>query len=161
MTKSASPTWLRPTTRVERALQDAQGHARQAGYGLVQSGHLLLALVQEPQSFSTLLLGRLGVSPQDMAAEVARVAGEPPPSSPRLRVETQPTEMAWAENRAQMLEAGRREAQGLGDNYVGTEHLLLALIQSGGVSGEVLHNLGVTWESARAALSEVKGNAPA
>ena len=181
MTKPLAVPWLRPTTRVERALQDAQEHARQAGFGLVQSGHLLLALVQEPQSFSTLLLGRLGVSPQDIQAEVERLAADaqppaatsaalpgrgdgsrrppdirlsPPPARPRT--EFQPTEMALADNRAQMLDAGRREAQDLGDTYVGTEHLLLALIPQGGISGEALRRLGVTSERARAALSDLK-----
>ena len=153
MTKTTALPWLRPTTLVERALQDAQEHARVAGFGLPQSGHLLLALVQEPNSFSTLLLGRQGVTPQAVSAEVARLA---PSNQPRMT--PPPTKSAWAESRAQMLDAGRREAQNLGDNYVGTEHLLLALIAGQSVSGEALRNLGVTWERTRAALSDVKAN---
>ena len=161
MTKTTPLPWLRPTTRVERALQDAQEHARQAGFGLPQSGHLLLALVQESHSFSTRLLGRLGVSAQDISAEVTRAAeGHLRSQEPSRHTEPQPTEMAWADSRAQMLDAGRREAQGLGDTYVGTEHLLLALIHSTGVSGEVLRNLGVNKERALAALSDMKSGSP-
>ena len=154
MGKTTPLPWLRPTTLVERALQDAQEHARQAGFGLVQSGHLLLALVQEPNSFSTLLLGRLDVTPQDVGAEVARLEN----ARSRPHTEPPPTEAAWAGNRAQMLDAGRREAQGLGDTYVGTEHLLLALIPGQSISGEALRNLGVTSERAHAALVAVKTN---
>ncbi len=161
MTKTSKQAWLRPTTRAERTLQDAQEHARQAGCGLVQSGHLLLALVQEPRSLSTRLLARLNVSDVDVRAEVARVsrAAAPAPaagpSAPR-RAQAEPSEQAWADNRAQMLDAARQEAQGLGDNYVGTEHLLLSLLRGTGAAGEALRAQGVTWEDARAALPEMK-----
>ena len=186
MTKAMTPVWLRPTTRVERALQDAQEHARQGGCELAQSEHVLIALVQEPNSFSTLILARLGISQEDLSAEIAqaetperavaqnersnwpweatkrgRTVMESLPASPLRRSEAQPSQEAWAANRAQMLDAGRREAQALGDTYVGTEHLLLALLQRDDISGESLRRLGVTRERAHAVLADLRGSVPA
>ena len=164
MSKSSPYVWLRPTTRVERALQDAQEHARRSGVPLTQSGHLLLALVQEPQSFSALILDRLGVTPEAVRAEVARRAPgggfAPPAHGPRA--EPPPTEAAWADNRARLLDAGRQEAQALGDRYVGTEHLLFALLSDADlVAALTLDHLGVTPALAHAALSELKASHPA
>lgn len=157
MTKrsSSSAAWLRPTLGVERALQAAQEQARRDGVGLMRPEQLLLALVEDAGSFSTRLLRRLDISPAKIRSEIAPGRPQPPqPFSPP--VGPAPTAEAWAQNRAEMLTAGRAEATRLGDSYLGTEHLLLALLHQEGIGGQTLRNLGVTWERVTAALSGLR-----
>ncbi len=57
-----------------------------------------------------------------------------------------------------VLRAAEREARQLGDQYVSTEHLLLALVADGGAAGRALSRAGATRERLLAALDEVRGS---
>jgi len=173
MRKEKPAMRLRATSRAEKAIQAAYVLASHEGVSLAQSQHLLMALVQEPGSFSTRLLGELGVSPQDLVLGLAQVESErggfpyaeaeamrTTPGQTRIAA-ADPSEQAWAHNRAALLDPARDAAQRLGDTQVGTEHLLLGLLREEEAAGQALLHLGVTWERAQAALSVLpRGNTP-
>ncbi len=159
MRKEKPAMRLRATSRAEKAIQAAYVLASREGVSLAQSQHLLLALVQEPGSFSTRLLGELGVSPQDLVVGLARVEHER--GDLHAAAAADPSEQAWAHNRAALLDPARDAAQRLGDTQVGTEHLLLGLLREEEAAGQALRHLGVTWERAQAALTALhRENAP-
>ena len=143
---------LRTTGRAEKAVQAAYGLARSEGESLAGSRHLLLALVQMPGDFSTLLLEHLGVAPADVIRELARRDEDITGTDAPPEVNLDPTEQAWAHNRAGLLDPAREAAQRLGDPRVSTEHLLLGLLREEAAAGRALRRLGVTWERAEAAL---------
>lgn len=148
-TKDKPAMRLRTTGRAEKAVQAAYVLARREGESLAGSRHLLLALIQEPRDFSARLLEEMGVATPDVIRELAQVRQEAGPSEDS---NPDPTEQAWAHNRAGLLDPARDAAQRLGDPQVGTEHLLLGLLGEA-TAGQALRRLGVTWERAEEALT--------
>ncbi|MCV7089682.1 Clp protease N-terminal domain-containing protein [Mycobacterium interjectum] len=107
------------TPRARNAVVAAQNAAHQAGNGEITPDHLLLGVLSDPAGLATLLLQR-----QEVDVEALRAAITLPPSTgepPKLIPFSGPARKA--------LELTFREALRLGHNYIGTEHLLLALLE--------------------------------
>lgn len=139
--------WGRATGRAQKLVTDAAPTAaRGLGHGWVGTEHLLLGLLSDPQCLAAVALERQGVTEEAVAAAVGDRLGKgtAPDAGPF-------TPRAWA-----ALEAAPRHALGLGHNYIGTEHVLLALLGGvGGVAAEVLTDLGVTAATARASVVQL------
>jgi len=97
----------------------AQNAAHNAGNSAITPGHLVIGMLGDPAALATVLLQRQQVDPEDLRAGVTL----PPPGGepPELIPFSGPARKA--------LELTFREALRLGHNYVGTEHLLLALLE--------------------------------
>ncbi|OBG25410.1 Clp protease N-terminal domain-containing protein [Mycobacterium sp. E3198] len=120
------------TPRARNAVVAAQNAAHQAGNAEITPDHLLLGVLSDPAALATVLLHR-----QKVDAETIRAAVTLPPSAgepPELIPFSGPARKA--------LELTFREALRLGHNYIGTEHLLLALLELEGGAGP-LHRSGV------------------
>ncbi|HEX6755337.1 MAG TPA: Clp protease N-terminal domain-containing protein [Mycobacteriales bacterium] len=128
-------SWTRFTDRAREAVSAAAGVAGRAGQD-VNSAHVLIGLVHDPQSLATKALAAQGVT-----AEAAREAAEAtldPPGRPRTgHVPSTP-------DARKVWDLTLREALRLGHNYVGTEHILLALLAEEVAASAVLTGLGVT-----------------
>src|SRR2546423_8041599 len=110
------------TEKALEALQNAAQTAQESGQQAVEPEHLLLALVREREGVARPLLEAAGVSPQGLetalVSEIERLA--------KLRGSAQP----YLSNDLNLvLEQADREAQQLKDDYISTEHLLLALVE--------------------------------
>ena len=115
-----------------------------SGHDYIGTEHLLLGLIDEGSGMGAKALESLGVSAEALRARGWRT-GRPPenircsghiPFTPRAK---------------QVLRLALGEAQRLGHNYVGTEHLLIALIQEkDGVAGQVLAAAGADLRRVRA-----------
>ena len=114
------PTALeRFTPRAGAAVRAAADEARALGHDYVGTEHLLLGLLTPPESVAAQVLVEAGVTRTDVEPRVLDVS----PRGPILaRAEPQFTPRA-----AECVERAVAAAQRLGHNYVGTEHLLLAL----------------------------------
>lgn len=139
--------WGRYTPRARRVVAEhAPGAARALGHGWVGTEHVLLGLYDEAEGLAAVTLVRLG-APRDavVAAVEARLPRGEAPGGPF-------TPNAWA-----AVEGATRQALGLGHNYVGTEHQLLALLagDTKGVAPDVLAELGVDHDGARAVVVEL------
>ena len=97
---------------------------------------------------------QLGVSKQ--AAQQAFVA----PASRKSRVGRRP-HRRWTDAAGLVLKAAVAEAGSLGHHHVGTEHLLLALINAEGLAGVALRQLGVDYEAVRGHVEEIIGRGDA
>jgi ATP-dependent Clp protease ATP-binding subunit ClpB len=139
------------TVKAQEAVQAAQSIADQLSHQAIEPEHLLLALIQQQEGVVSPLLAKLG-APADairrqVEAELARApkvrgaAGAY--GTPRLRA---------------IFERAQQEAERLRDEYVSTEHLLIAIAQErDGAAGRVLAANGVTAEAIYRALVDVRG----
>jgi len=157
------------TIKSQEALAAASRLAQDARNPQVTPLHLLSALLapasgspgaaaasaDAPGGVVLGVLAKLGVQVDGLRAGVARALGELPvagPSSPADAV-AQPGSELLAVLRAAESEAGK-----LSDQYVSTEHLLMALASENGRAADELRRVGVTPERLLAALSEVRGS---
>src|SRR5438309_249660 len=134
------------TEKALEALQQAAGLARESGNQAVQPDHLLLALVRQDEGVARTLLERADASVQ--ALEPALVSAVE--RFPKVSGGAQPY---LSEALSKHLEQAEREAERLKDEYISTEHLLLALTDQ-----PILKEGGATHETLLRALRQVRGN---
>jgi ATP-dependent Clp protease ATP-binding subunit ClpA len=120
------------TPRARNVVVVAQNKAHEAGNNEIHTAHLLLALFAEPEGLAVKLLASQGVDAQAVAAVVTL-----PP-----RVDDVPALIPFSPAAKKVLELTFRQALRLGHNYIGTEHILLALLEAEEDDG-ALHGLGV------------------
>ncbi|MBJ7597555.1 ATP-dependent chaperone ClpB [Candidatus Nephthysia bennettiae] len=133
------------TEKVQEALQNAAQTAQEMGQQAIEPEHLLLALVREREGIARPVLEAAGVSLPGLEAalvseleRLSKVSGGQPFLSTALNL---------------VLEQAGREAGALKDEYISTEHVLLAL-----VGRPALKDAGVTHDAVLKALRGVRGN---
>ena len=107
--------------------------------------HILLALIHEGEGVAAQALTAMGISLGAMRQAVVGIIsrGTQPPRAPGHN--------PFKPRATKVLELSQREAMQLGHDYIGTEHILLALIREGdGVAAQVLLSKGVDIDRARA-----------
>jgi hypothetical protein len=129
-----SEGFKRFTARARNVVAAAQEEARQAGNVEIAPAHLMLALLSEPQAVAAQVLAGRGAGPDEVRAAVVARLPEPQGEVPSL--------VPFDGDSKKVLELTFREALRLGHNYVGTEHLLLALLEHEGGDGP-LTSLGL------------------
>jgi ATP-dependent Clp protease ATP-binding subunit ClpC len=130
------------TDRARRMVVLAQEEARMLDHNWIGTEHILLGLVHEGEGVAAKALTALGITLAAMRQAVEDIIGrgaEPPaghiPFTPRSK---------------KVLELSLREALSLGSDYIGTEHVLLALLREGdGVGAQILVGAGVDLNRAR------------
>jgi ATP-dependent Clp protease ATP-binding subunit ClpB len=100
------------------------------------------------------VLTKLGVELPALRAETARALDE----LPRLSASSSPPATVPSSELTAVIQAAEGEAQALSDQYVSTEHLLLALSAEGGRAGAALRSVGASRERVLQALAEVRGS---
>ncbi len=141
----------RLTRKSQEAVQQAAGVARERNHTEVAPAHLLSAMLGQADSVVLPLLQRLEVTPASLRARVEEALEQMPAAygaSGDVRV---------GQQLVRVLEAAEKEARDFGDDYVSTEHLLLALVDAGERTGKVLAEAGVTRDGLLSALREVRG----
>jgi len=134
------------TEKAQEALQTAAELARERGQQAVEPEHLLLALVQPDEGVARTLLERAGTSVQ--ALEPALVSAVE--RFPRVSGEGQPYLSAGL---SKSLDGAEQEAERLKDEYISTEHLLLAL-----TGNKILRDTGATHDGLLKALRLIRGS---
>jgi len=143
----------KPTERAAEALGAAQALAETRGNQLVEPEHLLLCLLDQPEGVVQPIVERAGANPAQLrAAAQAAVEARPTVSGASVTVEFSPA------FKAVVRKAGQ-EAEALTDEYISTEHLLLALVDETGPAKQAMESAGVTRETLMAALKQVRGSA--
>jgi ATP-dependent Clp protease ATP-binding subunit ClpB len=135
------------TEKAQQALQAAAEEAQSRQQQAIEPEHLLLALVRQQDGIARPILEGAGVSLMELEpALVSEVERYP-------RVSGGGQQPYLADATTQLLDAAQKEADRLKDEYISTEHLLLAL-----AARPALKNLGVTREKLLDALRKVRGN---
>jgi ATP-dependent Clp protease ATP-binding subunit ClpA len=139
------PVWIRFTERARRIMVLAQEEAAHYGVNCVAPEHLLLALVRERDCRGALVLEHLGIDLDRVRARVELRAGREPGAAGEHKMLTPGAK--------RVINHALEESRLNGDNYIGSEHLLLGLLQDEGTAGQVLDRLGASPERARRALT--------
>lgn len=138
------------TPRARNAVMAAQNEARAAGNVEIAPEHLALGLLSEPDGLAAKAITAQGVSLETLRRTVTTKLARPVQQVPDL--------IPFDSQARKALELTFREALRLGHNYVGTEHILLALLELEEGAG-VLTGLGIdkkmTEETVGAALAAV------
>jgi ATP-dependent Clp protease ATP-binding subunit ClpB len=143
----------RLTTKSAEAFSSAVRRATTDGHPSVEPVHLLLALLDSAEGSTPAILEAAGAAPdlvraraEELAATLPRAlgsTGSPPLSRTFLTV----------------LDTAERDARQRGDEYVSTEHLLVALARDGGEVAGVLRDAGATEDALTKAVTAVRGSA--
>ena len=140
----------RLTVKSAEALNEAVAAARQNGNPLVYDTHLLLVLLGQEESIVVPVLQKLGASVAQLREALQRETARYPKQS-----DAQPS---MARELNSVFDNGEKEAKALGDEYVSTEHLLLALSDTKGVeSRTLLSGVGATHKALLDALEKIRG----
>ena len=139
------------TTKSQEALQQAQGLAEKRNHQAIDVEHLLFALLGQKEGVVLALLQKLGVplgtiterlqKALDRLPQVTGTAGQTY-ITPRLK---------------KVIESAESEAEALKDEYVSTEHLLLAMVQDSGEAGKILKDLGTSRDNILNGLVGIRG----
>src|SRR5256712_3726948 len=138
------------TVKAQEALQAAQSMADQQDHQAIEPEHLLVALLEQREGVVGPVLAKLGARPEAIQRELQAALG-------KLATVKGASGHYLGERTRQALDRAQAEAERLKDEYVSTEHLLLALAQErDGATGRVLTANGVSAEAIYKALVEIR-----
>ncbi len=136
------------TDRARRAVVLAQEEARMLGHGYIGTEHILLGLLRESDGVAAQALEALGIHLDAVRREVIAIIG--------TAGGQQAGHIPFTPRTKKVLELSLREAQRLGDSYIGTEHILLGVAREGeGVGAQVLDRLGADLNRVRQQVIQV------
>ncbi|HXF76783.1 MAG TPA: Clp protease N-terminal domain-containing protein, partial [Methylomirabilota bacterium] len=139
------------TVKSQEALQQAQSLAEKRSHQAIDVEHLLFALIGQKEGVVGSLLQKLGV-PLGTVAECLRKALDRLPQVTGVAGQTYITPRL-----KKVIESAEAEAEALKDEYISTEHLLLAMVQEGGEAGKILQDLGATRDKILNGLVSIRG----
>ena len=135
----------------QEALQSAMGVAADAEAGQMEPIHLLKALLDSDERNIQAIIERVGADPDQVEAAVDdAIAHEP-------KITGDARQMGISNDFVKVGDAAEKLASQMGDSYVTTEHLLIALCDDRGTAGSVLKTAGVTAKRMREAYDELRG----
>ncbi|MEN6414649.1 MAG: ATP-dependent Clp protease ATP-binding subunit [Veillonellales bacterium] len=137
------------TERAQRVLILAQQEAVHLGHDYIGTEHLLLGLVHEGEGVAAKALASLNINLEVVRATVEQLIG---------RGQSSNQEIGYTPRAKKVIELAINEGMQMGHNYVGTEHILLGLIEEGeGVAAKVLASLGADVNQVRQRVIELLG----
>src|SRR6201981_826788 len=144
--------WDRLTVKSQEAVQAASGHAAESGNPEVLPLHLMAALLEDREGVVIPVLEKVGVPVEQLLSGLNSAIAK----LPKVQGGAQP---GMSQALQKVLEQGFKEAENFKDDYVSTEHLLLALSKAKGDPVQTaLAALGATHEAILKALSAVRGS---
>jgi len=139
------------TEKSQEAIIAAQQRARENGHSQIDVEHLAAALLEQQGGVVPSVFTALGVQPAQLAGALNTELERQPKVSGNVQI-------GASARLGRVLQSAQKEAEALGDEYVSTEHLLLAMTADNGYTGQALKRLGVTHERVLNALKDVRGN---
>jgi ATP-dependent Clp protease ATP-binding subunit ClpB len=144
--------WDRLTVKSQEAVQAAGGHAAESGNPEVLPLHLMAALLEDREGVVIPVLEKIGVPVEQLLSGVNSAIEK----LPKVQGGGQP---GLSNALQKVLEQGFKEAENFKDEYVSTEHLLLALSKAKNDPVQLaMATLGGTYEAILKALSAVRGS---
>ncbi|MCL4292369.1 MAG: ATP-dependent chaperone ClpB [Acidimicrobiia bacterium] len=141
------------TRKTSEAIGAAQQLASAENRSQVTPEHLLAALVGQPEGVVLPVLERIGVAPATVRDRVSELLEKQP------RVYGPTTQQpSFSADAYRVLEAADEARATLDDDYLSTEHVLLAMTDVAGGVGDLLRGVGVTRDAVLDALKEVRGS---
>src|ERR687895_189470 len=139
------------TTKSQEALQHAQALAERRSHQAIDVEHLLFALLGQKDGVVLSLLQKLSVPLNTLTDRLQKALDRLP------QVTGSATQTYITPRLKKIIENAEGEAEALKDEYVSTEHLLLAMVQDSGDAGKILKELGATRDKILNALVSIRG----
>jgi len=140
------------TIKSQETLQQAQSLAEKRNHQAIDVEHLLLGLLGQKEGVVLSLLQKLGIPPSSIVDRTQKALDRLPQVTGASAGQTFITPRL-----KKTIEGAEAEAEALKDEYVSTEHLLLAMIQDTGEAGKILRDLGATRDNILSALVGIRG----
>jgi len=140
------------TIKAQESIQEAQSVATRLQHSSIDVEHLLAALLAQDGGITTPILQKIGAEPaivrrtlEDDLAKMAKVSGAASYGA------------SMTGRLSSLFNAAFAEAEKLGDEYVSTEHFLLAMADDQGAAGRTLRLHGATKDALAKAITEIRG----
>lgn len=138
------------TNDAKNVLRYAQESAQKFRHDYVGTEHILLGLVLNTSGLAGQLLTQLGLTNENVSRAIETTIG---------LGKTVPTELRLTPRTKRTMELAVSEANRLGQNYVGTEHLLAGILREGtGMALQILEGMDIHPDTVAQRLSEMMGN---
>ncbi|MCQ2578256.1 MAG: ATP-dependent chaperone ClpB [Treponema sp.] len=139
------------TIKSQEALQEASSLAMQNDCPEIGAAHVLLALLNQEDGLVSPIVENVGVNPAKLAQDVRSLLDSLPKVSGSANV-------YMSQDLQKILSKAEKEMAALKDQYLSTEHILLAMTESSGSTGDLLKKNGITHDAVLKALKAVRGN---
>ena len=140
------------TQKAQEALLEAQEQASQYNHSQIEPEHLLLTLLHQTDGVVPQVVQKLGGDPRRLAAQVAEVLGRKP------RAYGATVQVGLSSALQEVLRRAQAEAEAMRDEYVSTEHLLMALTdRAAGEAARLLASAGISRERILQVLTSIRG----
>jgi ATP-dependent Clp protease ATP-binding subunit ClpB len=140
------------TQKAQEAVQQSQSIAADNSHQQIEPLHLLIALVEQQEGIVQSVLAKCGIQPEIVAEDARKQLSSFP------RVEGTMAGNLMTQSLGEVFQQAQREADRFRDEYVSTEHLLLAIANyKGDAAGKLLNKVGASHEAILQALREVRG----
>ena len=140
------------TEKAQEAISVAQKLAEERNNTQLETEHLLLALVDQKDGVVLQILDKLGVDHTQMKRQLEN-------ELEKLAKASGPAQVYLSLRLKQVLDAAEKESRNFKDEYVSTEHMLIAIIdQDTGAAGQILKGYGITRDRVYQILASIRGN---
>ena len=136
------------TERAQKVMVYSQEEAVRMNYNYIGTEHILLGILREGEGIAARVLKSKGIDLAAVRNQVEAIIGKGQQKVAQV--------IGYTPRTKTILELSVDEARSLGQNYIGTEHLLLALIREGeGVAAQILMAMGLNFNSIRQEIIEL------
>ena len=141
------------TEKAQEAVMAAQELAQNQQHSQIEPEHLMLALLTQADGVVPQIFGALGANADSAAQQFSGELNRMPTVSGAT------AQVAVSPRLSRVLENSAQQASNLKDEYVSTEHLLLALVDhADGATARILRAAGITRDAVLKALTQIRGN---
>ena len=139
------------TLKTQDALQAASALAQQNDHSEIGLPHLLVAMLEQKDGITSPIVERIGVQKEALLEAARNLLNTYPKVTGNVQ-------MQLSGEAQKVLAKAEKEMAALKDQFLSVEHILLAMAQSDGRTGELLRQYGITKETILEALKAVRGN---
>lgn len=145
--------WDKFTEKARKVIYIAQEEATRLGHTYVGPEHILLGIIKDKQNIAARTLSNFSISTESLKNAIEQLI----PRGETLNIK----DKTFTPRAKSVLEIAYEEARIWGHSYIGTEHLLIALIRVGeGIPATILFNAGLTVDRVRKRISQAIGSEP-
>ncbi|MDD3607662.1 MAG: ATP-dependent chaperone ClpB [Candidatus Moranbacteria bacterium] len=142
------------TTKSQQAIQNAQSLAIEKGQQQVDVWHLILALISQEGSLVPEIFKKMQIDLQELRAKVI----EEIERIPKVQISGGTGNIFITQKLALVLDSAEKEAKNIGDEFISTEHLLLAILRLRQEEGKKLEDFGIEEGKVLSILKDLRGS---
>ncbi len=140
------------TIKSQEAISGAQAAASENGHQSIEDMHMMSAMLEQKEGIMIPVLQKLEINIEELRVKIDKLIKNAP------KVSGAPAQIFMGSELNNILNDAFKEARQLKDEYVSTEHILIAMAQSSGKVGEILKQYRITRDRIYQILVEIRGN---